>query len=114
MTSPLRRFPDVHALLVTALEGLAGGPEHTGIETPANLAEVLPFVRVRRFGGGSDRFYDFPIVDVDVFGSHYAGTEALAERIRQYLVGPPPAVVLLDRVDCTTSCGTWTPPSVGT
>lgn len=99
MTSPFRRYPDVQRLLVDELEGLAGAGR-TGIETPVNLADVLPFVRVMRVGGFSDRLNDRATVDVDVFSSTYTAGELLAERVRQHLVGPPPPVVLLDRVDC--------------
>lgn len=99
MTSPFRRYPDVQRLLVDELEALTGAG-HTGIETPVNLADVLPFVRVLRIGGFSDRLNDRATVDVDVFAASYSAGELLAEQVRQHLVGPPPPVVLLDRVDC--------------
>ncbi len=99
MTSPFRRFPDVQRLLVDELEALAGA-DRTGIETPTNLGDVLPFVRILRIGGFSDRLNDRSTVDVDVFASTYSAGELLAEQIRQHLVGPPPPVTVFDRIDC--------------
>ncbi len=99
MTSPFLRFPDVQRVLVDDLETLAGD-EHTGIQTPADLAGVLPFVRIMRTGGWSDRLNDFSTVDIDVFAGSYGEAEELAERVRQRLVGPPPPVGALDRVVC--------------
>ncbi len=99
--SPLLRFPDVQRLLVDDLEALAGAG-HTGVQTPADLAVVLPFVRVLRVGGGSGRLNDYPVLDIDVFASTYTEGELLAEQVRQRLVGPPPAAVLLDSAYCET------------
>lgn len=97
---PATRFPDVQQVLVDSLVTLAGGDDHTGIETPVDLASRLPFVRVRRIGGGSDRLADYPRVEVDVFADGYEPTRQLAEDIRQWLMGPPPPVMQLDRVAC--------------
>ncbi len=99
MTSPFMRFPDVQRVLVEDLEALAG-VGHTGTETPADLLGALPFIRVLRVGGGSDRLNDFPAVDIDVFAGTYAAAELLAEQVRQRVVGPPPAVAVLDRAVC--------------
>ncbi len=98
VTSP--RFPDVQLLLADDLEALAG-VGHTGVETPTDLASVLPFIRVVRTGGSSTRFSDRAMVDVDVFAGSYTAAETLAELVRQRLVGPPPSAALLDRVECT-------------
>lgn len=98
MTAPFFRFPDVQRVLVAELEALAGDG-HTAIETPADLAERLPFVRVLRSGGYSDRIADHAVVDIDVFAASYTAVELLAEQIRQHLVGPPPPVGALDRVE---------------
>lgn len=99
MTTPLYRFLDVQAVLVDELEALVG-TGHTGVETPANLADVLPFVRIRRTGGPSDRLNDYASIDIDVFAALYTAAELLAERVRQHLCGPPPPVSTLDRIDC--------------
>ncbi len=94
----VRRFPDIQRLLIGALTA-AGFGVHAAIETPANLRDVLPFVRVRRIGGWSDRVNDHPTVDVDVFGATYAATEPLAVAVREWLVGPPSPIWQLDHVD---------------
>lgn len=99
MTAPFLRFPDVQRVLVDGLVVLTGA-DRTAIETPADLADRLPFVRVLRVGGHSDRLNDVAVVDVDVFAATYTDGEQLAEQIRQYLVGPPPPIGVLDRVDC--------------
>lgn len=90
------RFPDVQRVLVAALAGFGT----TGLETPADWAGQLPFLRVMRTGGPSDRINDSAVVDVDVFDATYTEVEDLAERVRQYLTGPPPPVAVFDRVDC--------------
>lgn len=102
MSTPLRRFPDVQRVLVEGLEVIVGAGS-TGIETPVNLIQVLPFVRVVRAGGSSNRLHDLSSVDVDVFHGRYVDGEALAERIRQYLCGPPPPFAVLDRVECDSA-----------
>lgn len=99
MTTPFERFPDVQRLLVDALVVLVPGQAHTGIETPADLEQVLPFIRVRRNGGARDRFSDRATVDVDVFAATYREAELLAERVAQLLCGPPPPVAVFDAVE---------------
>jgi hypothetical protein len=96
------RFPDVQRALATLLEPLAGGEAHTGIETPAGLQEVLPFIRVTRGGGPSDNVNDYARVDIDVFHSTYAESEPLAERVRQFLTGQKHRLgaVVIDRIEC--------------
>ncbi len=96
VTTPFLRFPDVQRLLVADLAQFGA----TGVETPTDLNDRLPFVRVVRTSGPSGRTSDTSRIDVDVFAVSYLAAEQLAERIRQYLTGPPPGPVLLDRVDC--------------
>lgn len=100
MSGTFRRFPDVQRALVAILGPLVGG--RAGTETPADLESRMPFVRVTRTGGPSDRVSDFALVDVDVFAATYATAEPLAEQIRQLLTGPPlrAGVVILDRISC--------------
>lgn len=97
---PATRFPDVQRLLAAALVPFAGADNRTGIETPADLEGRLPFVRVRRVGGPSDRLNDYARIEVDVFASTYSIAENLAEDIRQWLCGPPPPLPALDRAVC--------------
>lgn len=96
-----RLFPDVQALLVDDL-ALFPGVTGTGTETPAELDTHLPFVRVMRGGGGTDRLNDYPLVDLDVFAASYAAGVLLARRIQNYLLGPPPPIWQLDRATCET------------
>lgn len=98
MTTPFLRFPDVQRVLVTDLAALVGA-DRTAIETPPNLAELLPFVRVVRVGGGRDRINDQPTVDIDVFAATYTAAEELADQIDTWLVGPPPTPRVFDRVE---------------
>lgn len=104
MTTPWRRFPDVQAELVAALESHPTGPQlglgHVAIEAPANLAQVLPFARVVKRTGNSDHVNGFSTVDLDVWDELYTDAERLAEQIRQWLVGPPPPIVRFDKVVC--------------
>ncbi len=97
---PASRFPDVQRLLVDALVPMAGADNRTGIETPSDLADRLPFVRVRRVGGPSTWLNDYSRVEVDVFALTYSAAENLAEDIRQWLCGPPPPLPALDRAVC--------------
>lgn len=99
MTVPILRFPDVQKVLVGVFTGLLGAG-HAGTETPDNLDQVLPFVRVMRIGGSSGQLDDSAQVEIDVFGTTYAAVEPLAEQIRQLLCGPPPPAVVLDRIVC--------------
>lgn len=102
MTAPLigRRFPDVNRLLAEALEvWVDGDTARTGPEAPDDLQDRLPFIRARRVGGGRDRLNDTPTVAVDVFAGSYSQAESLAERIAQWLCGPPPPIAVFDRVE---------------
>lgn len=100
MTTPLQRFPDAQRLLIDALVVLVPSVDRTGAETPANLADVLPFIRVRRAGGRRDLITDRATVDIDVFAASYTAGELLAERVALYLCGPPPPVAVFDRIEC--------------
>lgn len=94
------RFPHVQKLLVLLLEEMAGGADRTGTETPDDLQDHLPFVRVRRITGDSTWLNDHPVVEVDVFATTQEAAWRLAEDIRDFIVGPPPPHPLFDRIDC--------------
>jgi hypothetical protein len=81
-----RRFPDVHVLLIEVLTPLVG-VGRVATQTPADLAQRLPFVRVNRTGGYSDRLCDYARVDVDVFHQTYSDGERLAARVHEFLTG---------------------------
>lgn len=100
MTSPTL-FPDVEVLLVGYLEGLVADSAQVDTETPGDFTGLLPFIRVYRFGGSSDRFNDFADIQLDVFAELRSVGFPLLRRIQSLLMGPPPPIALLDRVDCT-------------
>jgi hypothetical protein len=92
-------FPDVQDLLVDAMAVWVGGDtDRVDSETPDNLQQMLPFIRVVKMGGGRSRISDYPSVSVDVFAATYSEAFRLAERIDQWLAGPPPPLPSLDRV----------------
>lgn len=99
MVRVVLRFPDVQVLLVTDLAALVGAG-HTDTVTPDNLADLLPFIRVRRIGGHSDRINDIPTVQIDAFGLLYGDVVGLCESIRDRVVGPPPTIPQVDRAQC--------------
>ena len=53
-------------------------------ETPANLADVLPCIRVSRFGGVDEEVstFDNPSLDFDCFGATRAEARSLAYAVR--------------------------------
>ncbi len=93
-------FPDVELVLVTVLEPMFGGDEHTGGEAPVDLLAVLPFCRVRRVDGPSDLTNDFAGVDIDVFAETRAVGWPLARDVRDFLTTRRPPSPLLDRIHC--------------
>lgn len=103
MTTPLRRFPDVQRALVTILGPLVDG--RAGAETPSDLESRMPFIRVIRTGGPSDRVNDYATVEVDCFAGTYTAAELLAEQVRQLLTGPPlrAGAAILDRISCESA-----------
>ena len=81
-------FPDIQRVLVTlarTVEGVAAA----GTETPADLQQRLPFVRVARIGGPRTSTLDSPTVDVDVFASTYAVGQSLAGRVSDLFLSAP-------------------------
>jgi hypothetical protein len=74
-------WPDVEALLVSALAGV-GGARRVGTNTPADLASWLPMIQVGRVGGADDRLSDYPHVDVDCFAASRYAAGTLAGTVR--------------------------------
>lgn len=99
-------FPDVSKALSYLLAPLVGGITHAGTETPANLQQVLDFIRVGRVTGPDDGVTDFPVVDVDYFAATRDLAVAGADRVRDFLtldspyhvVQYPGGRAVLDRV----------------
>lgn len=104
MTQPLVQwvFPDVQVLLVGAL-GVWVGEDNVDTETPEDLQDNLPFIRVERLGGGRDQLSDAPSIEVQVYASTYAEASRLAEHICQWLCGPPPPLPQIDKATCTSA-----------
>jgi hypothetical protein len=104
MTQPIVAwvFPDVQRLLVEELAVWVGG-DHVDTETPEDLQDQMPFIRVERVGGGRDRISDAPTVELQFYAATYAEVQPLAERVTEWLCGPPPPISRLDRVLCTSA-----------
>lgn len=90
-------FPDSEKILILGLEEefnelaqeVADGTLHVDTETPADLENVLPFVRVGRVAGTDDRFTDRAIMDVEVFAGTRQAAYDLSEAIRTWLLAAP-------------------------
>lgn len=95
-------FPDVQRLLVERL-AVWVGEDYVDTETPDDLQQQLPFIRVERVGGGRDRISDTSTVELQFYASTYAEVHPLAERVCEWLCGPPPPIPQLDRVLCTSA-----------
>ncbi len=104
---PVRRFPNPPRLLANLLvqAGLIAAGR-VGTDTPATMdSTTLPFIRIRRVGGGDDGISDLPVVDVEVFHSTAATGESLAEAVRQWLTAgavPYSTLGVIDRVEVLT------------
>lgn len=73
---------DVDAVLVAWLTGLLGPTVRVATETPNDLAALVPFVKVRRVGGGvKSRLLDLAQVTVEVFGVDKAQATSVAGQI---------------------------------
>ncbi|GAA3018357.1 hypothetical protein Sfulv_55220 [Streptomyces fulvorobeus] len=71
-------------------------------ETPADLEQHLPVIRVERIGGADDRFSLHPRVAVDVFAATADEARTLANSVRDALIflrGPVGDAVIRS-VDC--------------
>jgi hypothetical protein len=95
-------FPDVQGLLVEHLAVWVGA-DHVDTETPEDLQGEMPFIRVERIGGGRDRVSDQASVELQFYAATYAVVQPLAERVSEWLCGPPPPIPQLDRVLCTSA-----------
>ncbi len=79
-------YAEAEAVLVTALA--AGFPDAlVCTETPSNLADELPCIRITRFAGGADSVYTFdnPQVDFDCYAATRAAARTLAYAVRTYI-----------------------------
>ncbi|GAA1064671.1 hypothetical protein [Streptomyces asiaticus] len=101
--------PDIEAVLAPWAE--ATFDVFGCAETPGDLVERLPVVRVQRVGGLGERFTDHPRVDVDVFAATADEARALSNTIRDALIflrGPVNGAVIRSvRCDSGPSSRPW-------
>lgn len=91
-------FPDVENALFDLLEQWYA--VNAGVKTPADLQEILPFVRLNLGGGRDDNVTDFSLVDIDVYTATRQQGYDLAEGIRTRFLDSPHRVgtVVIDKV----------------
>jgi len=79
-------YPEAEEILVTALAAHFTSAR-VCTETPDNLADVLPCIRVTRFAGGSDPVYTFdnPSIDFDCYAASRGAARKLAYDVRTYV-----------------------------
>ncbi|WP_328967962.1 hypothetical protein [Streptomyces sp. NBC_00239] len=88
-------MPDVEAVLAPWLEATLDVT--AGAETPADLEQRLPFIRVQRTGGEDGRFGRNPRVEVDVFAASADEVRELSADVRDallFLTGVVPGAVI--------------------
>ena len=105
-------YPDVELVLIELLGQFVTGPQNIGTSTPNTLSDVLPFVRVNRYGGPDDGVTDRAAVDVDSYAARRADAITLARTIHAFLTAGPHKVGpnLIDLV--TTQVGVVERPRV--
>jgi hypothetical protein len=101
--SVIRDFPNIERLLASLFAPIVGGEDHVGSETPDDLEERLPFVRVYRADGHRTHLFDYPIVDVDYFDVDEQTGAPRASRLANLLLRKPPPHPSIDLVTCEPS-----------
>lgn len=100
---------DIEAVLAPWLEQTTG--VFSAAETPADLENALPMIRVERGGGGDGRFSLHPRVHVDVFAATADEARTLSNSARDALVflrGPVNGAVIREvRCDSGPSRQPW-------
>lgn len=100
---------DVEAVLNPWAESTFG--VFSAAETPANLEQRLPVIRIERGGGVDERFSNHPRVFVDVFAATADEARTLANSVRDallFLRGPMNGAVIRDvRCDSGPSRQPW-------
>lgn len=77
-------MPDIEAVLAPWAEAAFG--VFSGAETPPDLEDRLPVIRVERLGGPDGRFGAHPRVAVDVFAATADEARTLAGAVRDELL----------------------------
>lgn len=91
-------YPDIEDLLVAALAEFGSCGSH--FPPTRKLAASLPFIRVRRLGGGDDLRTDKPRIDVEVAATTRAEAMRIALAVQQRLISgwlSVPGLGLMDR-----------------
>ncbi|WP_329168294.1 hypothetical protein OG709_29860 [Streptomyces sp. NBC_01267] len=100
---------DIEAVLAPWAEATFGA--FGCAETPADLEQRLPVIRVERLGGSDDRFTRRPTVAVDVFAATADEARSLADCVRDalvFLTGPVNGAVIRSvRCDAGPSRQPW-------
>jgi hypothetical protein len=94
-------FPDVERVVADAFADVATSAAAEVVTVlPADLQSALPIIRVRRLGGGDDRWTDRPRVDVEVYGPSREVAKPLALSLQARLLSFPIATGhgVIDRV----------------
>ncbi|MFI9123883.1 hypothetical protein ACIGW0_31580 [Streptomyces bikiniensis] len=76
---------EVEAVLAPWLGTVIDGLQY-GAETPPDLEDRLPFVRVERLGGPDNRFRQHPTVAVDVFAATADEARATSRDVQKALL----------------------------
>lgn len=90
MTAPAEAvFPDIEVVVVLLLQDLVGGADHCDTETPSDLLDKLPFIRVRKVDGFRGKLADQPVCEIDTFALKRAVAQPLSEQVYERLMGRP-------------------------
>lgn len=107
-------MPDIEAVLAPWAEATTG--VFTAAETPDDLEQILPVIRIERGGGADEMFSGHPRVFVDVFGRTADEARTLANSLRDALLalrGPVNGAVIRHvRCDSGPSRQPWANPAV--
>ncbi|WP_369147042.1 hypothetical protein [Streptomyces sp. R44] len=76
---------EIEAVLAPWLGSVIPGTQF-GAETPPDLEERLPFIRVERLGGSDGRFRQHPRVAVDVFAATADEARSTSSAVRDALL----------------------------
>ncbi|MGW6948981.1 hypothetical protein ACWGHD_18905 [Streptomyces xanthophaeus] len=105
---------DVEAVIAPWLEATL--EVTSASETPPDLEDLLPFIRVERVGGPDERFTAHPRIAVDVFAATADEARTLAGRVSDALVflRGPVGDAVVRRVTCDSgpSRQPWANPAI--
>jgi len=79
-------YPDVAHAVCDLIAGLANGAD---IETPADLQSQVPWIKVTRTGGASDRITDTATLVIDVFAAGATEAWDIAKQVLERLIRGP-------------------------